>query len=802
MSRMAAPARRRVAHLSAALLACAALFAPGADAAGTQEAGRGPLHVPSPDWRDQVVYFVMIDRFDDGDPGNNDQGTGEYDPADSARYSGGDLAGIERRLDYIRGLGASAIWITPPVAHQWWNAATRYGGYHGYWGEDFMAVDPHFGTLEDYRRLSRAIHGAGMYLVQDIVVNHVANFFAYEGEWDPDDPAHKFVLIPDAHGRTAPTQPPFNRNDARDPAQRADGIYHWTPDIADFADRTQELEFQLAGLDDLNTAHPEVRRALRRSYGHWIGQVGVDAFRVDTAFHVPAEFFDDFLHADDADAPGVLRVAGATGRAGFHVFGEGFGIDRPFEDAQARRHERYMRDADGKRLLPGMINFPLYGGLGDVFARGEPTAVLAHRIGSMVELHPDIHLMPSFIDNHDVDRFLAGADEAALKQALLALMTLPGIPVVYYGTEQGFTQRRAAMFAAGHGSGGVDHFDVDAPLYRYLADVIALRRAHPLFSRGLPTVLRDSGAGPGVLAWRTDHGDEAALVVFNTADHPVQLDGLESGAAAGSVLRGAYAIDGRAGDLVVDEGGRVALALPPRSGQVWMLPPGSARVAGDASEGRPLQVEHAWPLLAEVADPAGDDHGPEGRYLYPEQGGWREHRQADIRNVRVYASGGSLRVELRMAEVTTPWNPPNGFDHVAFSLFLELPGRDGGARVMPLQNARLPGDMRWPYRLRAHGWSNALFAHEGASATHEGRAVVPAAGIEVDAEADTVSFILPASALGDPRTLSGARLYVATWDYDDGFRRLAPGGQPGIFGGGDGARDPLVMDDTGIIVLP
>ena len=106
-----------------------------------------------------------------------------------------------------------------------------------------------------------------------------------------------------------------------------------------------------------------------------------------------------------------------------------------------------------------MINFPLYGTLGDVFARGRPTAELAYRIRSMMPVHADPHLMPTFVDNHDVDRFLAGGSEAGLSQALLAIMTLPGIPTIYYGTEQGFTGQRGAMFAGGFGSGGRDHFD-------------------------------------------------------------------------------------------------------------------------------------------------------------------------------------------------------------------------------------------------------------------------------------------------------------------------------------------------------
>ena len=127
------------------------------------------LHVPSPDWRDQIIYFLMTDRFEDGNPQNNDQGAGEFDPKQSARYSGGDLAGVQKRLDYIQGLGATSVWITPPVANQWWNGT--YGGYHGYWASDFKRVDAHVGNLKDYQKLSDALHRRGMYLIQDIVLN-------------------------------------------------------------------------------------------------------------------------------------------------------------------------------------------------------------------------------------------------------------------------------------------------------------------------------------------------------------------------------------------------------------------------------------------------------------------------------------------------------------------------------------------------------------------------------------------------------------------------------------------------------
>jgi hypothetical protein len=144
----------------------------------------------------------------------------------------------------------------------------------------------------------------------------------------------------------------------------------------------------------------------------------------------------------------------------------------------------------------------LYGTLLDVHARGRPTADLGHRIRSMMTVHARPHLMPTFVDNHDVDRFLASGSEAALQQALLSIFTLPGIPTIYYGTEQGYTRVRDAMFAGDHGSGGRDRYDTTAPLYRRIAELAALRREHRVLSRGVPTVLVESAAGPGVIGWQ------------------------------------------------------------------------------------------------------------------------------------------------------------------------------------------------------------------------------------------------------------------------------------------------------------
>ena len=269
--------------------------------------------MPSPDWRDQVIYFVMTDRFADGNPRNNDQGAGEFDPRLPGKYSGSDLEGLRARLDYIQGLGATALWITPPVPNQWADPLAQYTGYHGYWAEHFMRVDKHLGSLGDYKRLSHDLHSRGMLLVQDIVVNHTGNFYKYGPGWDRENPAVAYTANRASRPVARPTQAPFNMNDPRDPAQRRAGVYHWTPDVSDYKNVDQELNFQMSALDDLNTENAAVRRALRQSYGFWVREVGVDAFRVDTAFYVPANCFGDFMNSRDRALPACTRWHAAPG---------------------------------------------------------------------------------------------------------------------------------------------------------------------------------------------------------------------------------------------------------------------------------------------------------------------------------------------------------------------------------------------------------------------------------------------------------------------------------------------------------
>jgi hypothetical protein len=221
-----------------------------------------------------------------------------------------------------------------------------------------------------------------------------------------------------------------------------------------------------------------------------------------------------------------------------------------------------------------------------------------------------------------------------------------------------------------------------------------------------------------------------------------------------------------------------------------------------ASNSGTFFVDRPFVKLAEITDPAGDDVGPTGVYKYPTNDSWGSNRQLDIRKVTVLGAGGAMRIDIQTNKVTTVWNPANGFDHVAFTIFVEVPGKAGGTTTMPLQNATLPSGMKWNYRLRAHGWSNAFFTSTAASASNEGSSATPAAGIQVDAATNTVSFILPDASLGKLASLTGVKLYITTWDYDGGYRGLSLTTQEWAFWGGNGATDPLVMDDTSVITLP
>jgi glycosidase len=193
----------------------------------------------------------------------------------------------------------------------------------------------------------------------------------------------------------------------------------------------------------------------------------------------------------------------------------------------------------------------------------------------MMQVFKRPYLMPTFLDNHDVGRFLATGTMAGLQQGLVLIMTLPGIPVIYYGTEQGFTEARGSMFAAGFRSGGTDHFNTAAPLYGFIAQLAALRTQNKVFTHGAPTILQQNMSTPGILAYKMSYTGSTAIMVINTSDTVTMSANFATGLAPATVLKNKFAVGAAGSDLVVTADGSVTLPLLPRSAYIWLAGPGS-----------------------------------------------------------------------------------------------------------------------------------------------------------------------------------------------------------------------------------
>jgi carbohydrate-binding DOMON domain-containing protein len=214
------------------------------------------------------------------------------------------------------------------------------------------------------------------------------------------------------------------------------------------------------------------------------------------------------------------------------------------------------------------------------------------------------------------------------------------------------------------------------------------------------------------------------------------------------------------------------------------------------SEPKLLRFEKQWTLRAQVRDAQGDDGGPQGQYKYPQDPSYVPGT-FDIESLEVWEANRSLRLKVKMAALNRSWNPANGFDHVALTFFIGKPDATGSLRVMPLQQDTLPHDMHWHYRLRVHGWTNALFGTQGASELTEGEILPETAQIKVNANERSIQFDLPPSLLTDLPSLKGVQIFLNVWDYDSGYRKLTPLGGPSQMGGGQ-ADQPLWMDSVQI----
>lgn len=622
------------------------------------------------DWRDEVIYFAMIDRLANGNPANDDQGEGEWDPERESHFHGGDLEGALGVLEGIEALGATGVWLTPPVHNQWWNPERAYTGYHGYWASDFEAVDAHFGTLEDWKSLADALHNRGMLLIQDVVVNHT-------GDW----------AITTDSGRVVRDRP------RADWLQPETGVYHEFGTIRDYSDSAQVLTHELANLDDLRTESDSVRARLRAIYRWWIAEGGADGFRFDTHKYVEPGFWPAFLEGEDEDM-GVRRFAERDGRD-FPTFGEVWVHSAPMGDAGEREMLKYLQ-RPGYAGVDAVLNFPLQQSLLRVFGEGAPAADLAHRLTLQGQIFNDpARQLVNFIDNHDMARFRATASEAATRQALNSLLSLPGVPVIYQGTEQGDTTPRPNLFG---------RFDVESEPFVWLREAIAWRRAHPTLSRGRLVEARNIES-TALLYWSVAHEGDTVHVLCNASPHRVLAS--ESASNVGARVPVPNRIEGKA--AVAFASGRLVRAdLSPHAWLAWsdwaaadapkavrdsvwvvngrLAPAGMSGVAngrhrvqwarfdGDElislTEPEWVEVAHPREVLGRVEDACGDDRGLTGAIAPPTSAGF-DHSM-DLQSLEVVEEGPELEICVRMCPPgwSTVWGPRFGFDHVAFDVHL------------------------------------------------------------------------------------------------------------------------------------
>jgi glycosidase len=527
---------------------------------------------------DEIIYFVMPDRFENGDPSNDTGGIDGgrldhgFDPTHQGFYQGGDLQGLTQRLDYIEGLGVTAIWLTPIFQ----NRAVQGGpgqesaGYHGYWITDFWGVDQHLGGREAFADFVDAAQARGMRVYMDIITNHTADIAYYRECHDPDfegfidpqggcpyrskgdypwttiggpdgEPINDGFLGDDPQNLTVEnyanlTNPNWAYTVAIDPEDENVRNPAWLNDLTLYHNRGESFWFgesslygDFAGLDDLNTEHPHVVEGMIDIYQQWITDFNVDGFRIDTVKHVRPEFWAAFN-------PAMVEHAASLGIDHFHVFGEIYEFD-------AGRLAAHTVESH----LPSTLDFAFQSAAQAVIANGEATA----RLSRLYEFDPayadgfdTARINPTFLGNHDMGRFsmfLRQADPemedaealARMKLAHALMMFTRGVPTIYYGDEQGFVSdyndqgARETMFPSvtpiyvDNDQIGTDatpadeNFDPSHPLYQAIAEMAAVRTGEPALRRGVQLVRHfdesaDQGGGGMFAASDADAGDARA----------------------------------------------------------------------------------------------------------------------------------------------------------------------------------------------------------------------------------------------------------------------------------------------------
>lgn len=349
-----------------------------------------------------VIYLLMPDRFANGDPSNDSvPGMRETQVNRGERYGrhGGDLAGIIEHLDYVQDLGITALWLNPVLEND-----MKESSYHGYAITDFYKVDPRLGTMQDYVQLSRLAHSRGIKLIMDMVLNHCGLYHWWmEDLPDPDWINHVESYQETNHLRTTNQDPYASQQDTR---------------------RMREGWF-VPSMPDLNLRHPLLADYMTINSIWWIETLGLGGIRMDT-YPYPDK------HAMSRWCARILEEY-----PNFTITGEEWSVN-PLTLAYWQRGKVNRDGYQGN--LPSLIDFPMQQAIKDAFQQEEAWGQGLMRLYEALSndfLYPDPLNLVTFLGNHDTPRYFmeVGSDENAYRNAFVWLMTMRGIPQIYYGDE-------------------------------------------------------------------------------------------------------------------------------------------------------------------------------------------------------------------------------------------------------------------------------------------------------------------------------------------------------------------------------
>jgi glycosidase len=500
-----------------------------------------PLRPSPEDWRDQWIYFLMIDRF------NNQLRPPSHNPFDDpgfVDFQGGTFRGIKQQLPYLKELGVGAIWISPALR----NLKFEKGTYHGYGIHDFIGAEPRFAERADHaddelRELVDAAHARDLYVIFDIVLNHAGNVFAYN--CDPQDDNCKRKGGAEGVFHTDP-QPVRWRNADGLPRPDTTSIeqisgpsrdaFVWPRELQknDFFRRQglpgpgDDTIGDFASLKQMRSDNQGLQSFLIRCYQYVIARFDVDGFRIDTLKYLKGDLARIFGNS-------MREFALSVGKKNFFTFGEVFDNDEKIASFIGRS----TRDQSDLVGVDAALDFPLRFVLPSVMKGFAPPSAIASMYQHRKVVEQDIlsshgdatRFFVTFLDNHDVKerfRFVDAADphkfDSQVSLALACLFSLQGIPCVYYGTEQGL-HGRGTDEAVREALWGGPGFDRTSTFYKAVKDISSVRRTQPVLRYGRQYFRPISGDGQqfsvspfsgGIVAFSRILNDQEVIVAANT----------------------------------------------------------------------------------------------------------------------------------------------------------------------------------------------------------------------------------------------------------------------------------------------